>query len=136
MSLIPPNGDWKVQVMQKQWHHKSMGTDILIYREIDDRGTLRVLYIEDTNEWIFCDKEINALTTIDEVKPSLRLPANVAEALVAALVNNGVKPPDEHKLAGLYEAQSKHLRDLQEVIAKILDIRPRLIERDKKNDKI
>lgn len=54
------------------------------------------------------------------VKPSIELPYNVADeflqALMQALNNKGIKPPEQSFLAGKLEATDLHLEDMRNVV--------------------
>ena len=113
MSLLPPNGNWKVTITSRAWDR--FYVDLLIYRELDD-GNIRVLYITDTNTWQFSEQTIPIGITSDSIKPTLRLPAGVLQAMMPALQEQGIRAPDEHKIAGLYEATKYHLEDLRALL--------------------
>jgi hypothetical protein len=98
---------WKVAINQ-HWNNPG-AADVIIYREAGG-DKIQVLYIEDAKTWTVSVKEFSAAAVVE---PSLRLPAGVLEALMAGLQEHGIKPPGEHKIAGLYEATKYHLEDLR-----------------------
>lgn len=111
MGLYPPNGNWKVEIINKDWDRWL--TNLLIYRETSG-DMIRVLYIEDPETWTMKEVEFSAMQA--DIPPSLRLPSGVIKALMPALQAHGIKPPDEHKIAGLYEATKYHLEDLRKLL--------------------
>lgn len=56
-------------------------------------------------------------------KPTFNLSETHALELVAALTEINIKPPDEAKVYGLYEAQTKHLKDMRKIVEKQMDVK-------------
>lgn len=56
--------------------------------------------------------------SVGDIVPILSIPYNLAGALLTSLQNAGVRPIEQSKVEGLLQAQTEHLRDLQNILRK------------------
>lgn len=63
-------------------------------------------------EW----EEVTNGLVADHIKPILSIPWKAADILMTALSQAGVRPLEQSKVEGLLQAQTEHLRDLQNIL--------------------
>lgn len=103
---------WKCAIEN---NYASSWVGILFYEERGDKVTIhRLKKKDDEEQGLWESTTQDTFVAID--KPSLYIPRDVLPQLLAALTEQGIKMPSEHKVAGLYEAQSKHLDDLRHLL--------------------
>ena len=60
------------------------------------------------------------------IPPTLRLPVDIAEVLIRAIVDfaekEGVKPARQETLQGVLDTQTKHLHDMRKLLGSLADI--------------
>lgn len=86
---------------------------IYVYRHISDQETavLRI-HLDGTRSWERIPMGISTPT----LAPTYQIERNIARLMVAEMTKQGLRPPDQSKVEGQYEAQGKHLEDLRAVL--------------------
>lgn len=90
--------------------------NIWIYREVigdENNQNLRVAYPNENGNLEWRAIERNA-----EVAPTLRVSPEILKLLANALNKMNIKPEEESKTMGLYEASQKHLEDMRRIVFK------------------
>jgi hypothetical protein len=98
----------------------SMELEVFVYRDVSD-AYYEVLQIMPGGAKTWVRQDRNVMSSARVVNPTYLIDRNVARHLIVALAEHGVKVPDQSKVEGLYEAQTKHLVDLQKVLQTCLD---------------
>jgi hypothetical protein len=132
--MVPLRAPWKAAVMIKAWRSPGI-LDVLIYRELPEGkiATLSLSKEKGSKQWQMTETLVDPMVSSADIEPTFQLSEDILRSLVAALVEHGIKPPNEYKLAGLYEAQSKHVADLQQVITHLMTSKfkaPELVKGD------
>lgn len=99
----------KVHVEQV-FHTRSV--KVYVFQNLDEAKFAVLSVNGDLHTWTSYDRYV----LNDAVKPTYHFEHDVARELVTALTKEGYKPADLGKVEGLYEAQSKHLTDLQRIV--------------------
>lgn len=96
--------------VEEVFHTRSV--KVYVFQDIDE-DRFSVLSVNgDLHTWTAYDRGIFH----EGIKPTYHLEHKVVLELVTALTKEGYKPADLGKVEGLYEAQSKHLTDLQRIV--------------------
>ncbi len=87
--------------------------DVFVIQSVDEER-FRVLHYD--NGIAVWSEPIVSHLSYPDLKPTYIMPRDVGRLLLEELTANGVKTPEQSKVQGLYEAQSKHLLDLQKLV--------------------
>src|SRR4051812_16605192 len=100
-----------------EYRFQLMSYDVYVYREITpDTVSYLAISPEGIQNWSV--PEERWLMHSEVVRPTYRIREDVARELVTQLTKLGVRPVDQSKIEGQYEAQSKHLADMRKLVFK------------------
>lgn len=102
---------WKIEVRQRP--HMFL-TDIWIFRRGNNNKVVVWLPHRDAAGQIIEEKEYDY--GMVDLPASLTLPSDLVPNLLAAIIENGVKPPEQQYTAGKLEAVQAHLGDLRQLL--------------------